>query len=78
MTTTEKTIEKMSKYTDLQIECQRMWNKKVKVIPVIIGATGIVDRNIKTYIGKIPGSHNISITEYINYQVRHLNVVILP
>ena len=54
-----KTMEKMSKYIDLQIECQRMWNKKVEVIPVTIGATGIVDRNIKTYIAKIPGSHNI-------------------
>ena len=51
--------EKMSKYTDLQIECQRMWNKKVEVIPVIIGATRIVDRNIMSYIRKIPGSHNI-------------------
>ena len=55
----KKTTEKMSKYTDLQIECQRMWNKKVEVIPVIIGATGIVDSNIKSYIRKIPGSHNI-------------------
>ena len=54
----KKTTEKMSKYTDPQIECQRMWNKRVEVIPVIIGATGIADRNIKTYIGKIPGSHN--------------------
>ena len=49
----------MSKYTDLQIECQRIWNKKVEVIPVIVGATGIVNRNIKTYKGKIPWSHNI-------------------
>ena len=38
----KKTTERMSKYTDLQIECQRMWNKKVEVIPVIISATGIV------------------------------------
>ena len=55
----KKTTEEMSKYTGLQIECQRMWNKKVEVIKVIIGATGIVDRNIKSYIRKIPGSHNI-------------------
>ena len=41
-----KATEKMSKYVDLQIECQRLWNKKVEVIPVIIGATGIVDKNI--------------------------------
>ena len=32
----------MSKYVDLQIECQRLWNKKVEVIPIIIGATGII------------------------------------
>ena len=55
----KKTTEKMSKYVDLQIECQRLWNKKVDVIPVIIGATGIVDKNIKKYAGGIPGCHNI-------------------
>ena len=49
----------MSKYVNLQIECQRLWNKKVEVIPVIIGATGIVDKNIKKYVGRIPGCHNI-------------------
>ena len=43
----KKATEKMSKYVDLQIECQRLWNKKVEVIPVIIGATWIVDKNIK-------------------------------
>ena len=55
----KKVTEKMSKYVDLQIECQRLWNKKVEVIPVLIGATGIVDKNIKKYIGRIPGCHNI-------------------
>ena len=54
----KKATEKMSKYVDLQIECQRLWNKKVEVIPVIIG-TGIVDKNIKKYVGRIPGRHNI-------------------
>ena len=43
----KKVTEKMSKYVDLKIECQRLWNKKVEVKPVIIGVTGIVDRNIK-------------------------------
>ena len=38
---------------------ETVWNKKVKVIPVIIGATGIVDKNIKKYVGRIPGCHNI-------------------
>ena len=55
----KKATEKMSKYAHLQIECHRQWNKKVEVIPVIIGATGIVDRNIKKYVGRIPGCHKI-------------------
>ena len=55
----KKATEKMSKCVDLQIECQRLWNKKVEVIPVIIGATGIVDKNIKKYVGRTPGCHNI-------------------
>ena len=53
----KKATEKMSEYVDLQIE--RLWNKKVEVIPVITGATGIVDKNIKKYVGRIPGCHNI-------------------
>ena len=55
----KKATEKMSKYVDLQTECQRMWGKKVEVIPVIIGATGVVDKNIQNYLKKIPGKHNI-------------------
>ena len=45
----KKATKKMTKYVDLQIECQRLWNKKVEVIPVITGATGIVEKNIKNY-----------------------------
>ena len=55
----QKKATEISKYVDLQIECQRLWYKKVEVIPVIIGATGIVDKNIKKYVGRLPGSHNI-------------------
>ena len=55
----KEAMEKMSKYVDLRIECHRLWNKKVEVIPVIIGATGIVDKNIKKYVGRIPGCNNI-------------------
>ena len=55
----KKATEKMSKYVDLQIECQRMWNKKVEVIPIVIGATGIVEKGIQSYLQKIPGKHNL-------------------
>ena len=33
--------------------------RKVEVIPVIIGATGIVDKSMKKYVGRIPGCHII-------------------
>ena len=36
-----------------------MWNKKVAVIPIIIGATGIIEKGIQNYLQKIPGKHNL-------------------
>ena len=48
----KKATEKTSQHVDLQIECQRLWNKKVEVTSVIIGATGIVDKNTKKYVGR--------------------------
>ena len=42
-----KATEKITKYVDLQIEYQRMWDKTVEVIPIIIGATGVVEKNLK-------------------------------
>jgi hypothetical protein len=50
----EKT-EKILKYKDLKIEIQRMWNVKAKVIPVIIGATGIISKSLRQYLRNIPG-----------------------
>ena len=55
----KKATGKMGKYVDLQIECQRMWNKKVQVIPIIIDASGIVEKGIKSYLQRIPGKHNL-------------------
>ena len=36
-----------------------MWNPKCTIIPVIIGATGIVTRNLKTNLEAVPGKHSI-------------------
>jgi hypothetical protein len=36
-----------------------MWNMKCFVIPVIIGATGIVTEGLKKYLKTIPGKHSI-------------------
>ena len=56
----KKVIGMISKYVDHQIECHRMWNEKVQVIPVIKDATGLVENNIKKYFSRIPRYHNIT------------------
>ena len=36
-----------------------MWNLKCTVIPVIIGATGIITRNLRKNLEAVPGKHSI-------------------
>ena len=47
------------KYKSLRIEIQRMWNLKCTIIPVIIGATGIVTRSLRKNLEAVPGKHSI-------------------
>jgi hypothetical protein len=51
--------EKKLKYRSLCIEIQRMWNLKCTIIPVIIGATGIVTRSLRRNLEAVPGKHSI-------------------
>jgi hypothetical protein len=55
----QKKAEKKLTYKNISIEIQRMWNMKCFVIPVIIGATGIVRKSLKKYLETIPGQHSI-------------------
>jgi hypothetical protein len=55
----QKEAEKKLKYKSLGIEIQRMWNLKCTVIPVIIGATGIVTKTLRKNLEAIPGKHSI-------------------
>ena len=55
----QKEAEKKLKYNSLCIEIQRMWNLKCTVVPVIIGATGIVTRSLKKNLETVPGKHSI-------------------
>jgi hypothetical protein len=47
MNVIQKESEKKLRYKNLSIEIQRMWDMKCFVIPVIIGATGIVTKGLK-------------------------------
>jgi hypothetical protein len=55
----QKEAEKKLQYKSLGIEIQRMWNLKCTIIPVIIGAAGIVTKNLRKNLEAIPGKHLI-------------------
>ena len=44
-------------YGYLKTEYQKMWNKKVGVVLVTIGATGMVEKKLNKYFSRIPGQH---------------------
>ena len=50
----QKQAEKKLKYKSLCIEVQRMWNLKCTIVPVIIGAAGIVTRSLRKNLETIP------------------------
>ena len=54
-----KETEKLSKYKDLEIEVTKMWQIKTTVIPVIIGALGLVRKRMNDLLSKIPGKISI-------------------
>ena len=50
----KKEAEKITKYRDLEIETQKCWNlKKIRTIPIVIGALGTVCKNISKRIETI-------------------------
>jgi len=49
----KKEAEKILKYKNPTIEIQFIWNVKTKVIPVIIGATGINAKSFIKYLSNI-------------------------
>jgi hypothetical protein len=55
----KKETGKILKYKDLTIKIQRIWNVKTKMIPVIIGATGIISKSFRKYVSNIPGNHEV-------------------
>jgi hypothetical protein len=47
--------EKKLKYKSSGIDIQRIWNLKCAIIPVIIGATGIVTISVRKNLEAMPG-----------------------
>ena len=45
-------FQKVSKYRDLEIEVTKMWKLKTKVIPVVIGALGMIKNGKKNSLMK--------------------------
>jgi hypothetical protein len=55
----QREAEKKLKYKSLGIQIQRMWNLKCTIIPVIIGANGILTRSLRKNLEAVPGKHSI-------------------
>ena len=55
----QKEAENKLKHKSLCIEIWRMCNLKCTVIPVIIGANGIVTRSLRKNLEAVPGRHSI-------------------
>ena len=36
-----------------------MWDKTVEVIPIIIGARGVVEKTLKKYLYRMPECHSV-------------------
>lgn len=49
----QKEIEKITKYQDLKIEVERLWEKKAMVVPVVIGALGAIPRDLKKHLNTL-------------------------
>ena len=64
MNIVKKEAEKITKYRDLEIEIQKCWNlKKVRTIPIVIGALGSVTMGIVGYMESISKNLNFDVIQ---------------
>ena len=55
-----KEFGKLSKDKDLQIEVERTWQLKTAIIPLVVGASGLVRKGTAKHLEKIPGKQNLA------------------
>lgn len=60
-----KESEKISKYKDLEIEVNRMWNTRTKVVPIIVGALGSLKIGFNNYVDMLPGQPSKEVIQKI-------------
>ena len=46
----QKKVEKITKYQDLKVEVERLWEKKATVVPVVIGALKAIPRDLVKHL----------------------------
>jgi hypothetical protein len=71
----KKETKKILKYKDLITEIQCMWNVEVKVIPVIILATGTISKSLREYLSNIPGKQEIKELQKQPYWALHTHIL---
>ena len=49
----EKEKDKIEKYQDLERDLQKMWNVKVKIIPIVVGSLGAIPKKIGNRLKQI-------------------------
>ena len=54
-----KEFQNLSKYKDLEIEVTNMWEFKTNIIPVVIGALGMIKKGTQNFIDQIPGKPSL-------------------
>ena len=49
----QKEVKKITKYQDLKIEVERLWERKATVVPVVIGALEAIPRDLTKYLNTL-------------------------
>ena len=63
-----KELEKIDYYQDLARELRKIWNMKVKVIPLVIGVPGTTPIKLRNWLKEI----------FIETQIKELQKTVLP